>query len=397
MPAIVNPDMLVWAREEAGYSEKEAAERAKVTIEKLRSWERNETQPTLRQAELLARIYDRAFSLFSLPTPPQEPPLSAEYRHLPGVKPGGEPPDLRRAFRRLVHRRRLALYLFEELGTDPPDFPIRAHLREEIEELGRRVRAMLEVSLETQFGWRSEFAAFRAWRAAVEHLGVLVCQMPGVSIDDLRGTSIVHFPLPVIGVSSKELPLSKPFTLIHELAHLALAASEEERPASEEKRDGPSWLEVERYCESVAGAVLMPPEAIESDRNIAAQRNSRSWTVSGMRSVAKHFKATPTAVATRLLRIGIMSPSAYTRWKADWAKYTNEHPGGPSFGIATQAEKAVNRNGPLFTSLVLSALSSDRITSVDACHYLNLGFEHVETLRRGWIETPMGLASAVGE
>jgi hypothetical protein len=39
------------------------------------------------------------------------------------------------------------------------------------------------------------------------------------------------------------------------------------------------------------------------------------------------------------------------------------------------------------------SISSERISSVDASHYLDLGFGHVETLRRGWIEKPAGLAA----
>lgn len=79
-------------------------------------------------------------------------------------------------------------------------------------------------------GFVREFAAYRVWRIAVERLGVLVCQMPGKGLGDVRGTAIVHFPLPVVGISSKELSLRKPFTLLHEVVHLALAA-DEEKPA----------------------------------------------------------------------------------------------------------------------------------------------------------------------
>jgi len=243
---MVNPPLLVWAREEAGYSLAAAAERAGqgFTLAKLQAWESGDAQPTLNQAQRLARIYERPLSVFSLPAPPQLPPLATEYRRLPGVQPGAELPELRLGIRRLVHRRRLALHLYAELGDDPPEFHLRAHLRESVEAVGQRLRAALAVSLSEQFGWVSEFAAFRQWRTAVERLGVLVCQMPGKGIGEVRRTSIVHFPLPVAGISSTELPLSKPFTLLHEVVHLALAAAAEERPALNEERDEPGWLEV---------------------------------------------------------------------------------------------------------------------------------------------------------
>jgi len=395
VPAMVNPPLLVWAREEAGYSLEAAAERAGqgITVVKLQAWENRQAQPTLNQAERLAIIYERPLAIFSLPAPPQLPPLATEYRRLPGVRPGAEPAALRLSIRRLVHRRRLALHLYAELGDDPPEFQLRAHLRESVEAVGQRLRAALGVSLDEQLAWPSEFVAFRQWRVAVERLGVLVCQMPGQGIGEVRGTSIVHFPLPVAGISSKELPLSKPFTLLHEVAHLALAAAAEERPALTEDRGEPDWLEVERFCEGVAGAALMSPDAMEANGDVVRQRRDRAWDVERMRRVAKRFRVTPTAAATRLLRMGVMSPVAYARWKTDWQTYREAHPDRPGFGIASPAEKAVSRNGPLFTSLVLSALSGERISSVDASHYLDLGFGHVETLRRGWIAKPAGLAA----
>lgn len=394
---MVNGPMLEWARAEAGYALEQIAQKIHQPVEKLRAWETGTAQPTLPQAERLAKLYERPLSLFSLSSPPQIPALATEYRRLPGVRPGAEAPELRLAVRRLVHRRRLALNLYSDLGDDPPEFPLRAHLRENVEDVGERIRAALDVPVADQLRWVSEFAAFRTWRVAVEHLGVLVCQMPGKGLGDVRGTAIVHFPLPVIGLSSKDLPLSKPFTLLHEFVHLALAAADEEKPASEENRDEPSWLEVERFCEGVAGAILMPRDAIQCDEDVVVQRRAVRWDVMSIRRIAKHYRVTPTAVATRLLRMRAMTPTAYAKWKEDWQTYRETHPDRPSFGIASPAEKAVSRNGPLFTSLVLSALSNERISSVDACHYLDLGFGHVETLRRGWIEKPTRLAAVAAD
>jgi len=394
---MVNGPMLEWARVEAGYALEQVAKKIHQSLEKLRAWETGTIQPTLPQAERLAKLYERPLSIFSLPSPPQIPPLATEYRRLPGVRPGSEPPELRLAVRRLVHRRRLALHLYSDLGDDPAEFALRAHLNENVEDVGERLRSALGVPLSEQLSWVSEFVAYRVWRVAVERLGVLVCQMPGKGLGDVGGTAIVHFPLPVVGVSSKELPLRKPFTLLHEVVHLALAAANEEKPALEESRDEPSWLEVERFCEGAAGAALMPRAPLRSDEDVVAQRRSGRWDMAGMRRIAKRFRVTPTAVATRLLRMQVMTPTAYARWKEDWQAYRDSHPDRPGFGIASPAEKAVSRNGPLFTSLVLSALSNERISSVDACHYLDLGYGHVETLRHGWIERPMGLAAVAAD
>lgn len=394
---MVNASLLVWAREEAGFTLEEVAERVGRPVAQLRAWEDGQEQPTLRQAEALAKLYDRPFSIFALPAPPSLPPLAAEYRRLPGVRAGAEPPELRKAVRRLVQRRRIALHLYAELGDEPVEFSLRAHLSENPETVGQSLREALGVTVPEQLAWASEFDAYRTWREAAERLGVLVCQFPGKGVGEVRGTSILHFPLPVIGISSKELPLSKPFTLLHELAHLALAASDEERPALRETEPEAEWLKVEQFCETAAAAALMPKSVFVQDSDVADQHRSGDWPVEPMRRTARRFRVTPTAVATRALRLGMMSPRRYNEWKETWEAYRAAHPDRPGFGIASPADKAVGRSGPLFASLVLSALSSDRISSTDAANFLDVGFGYVETLRKDWTQRPAQLAGMAGE
>jgi Zn-dependent peptidase ImmA (M78 family)/DNA-binding XRE family transcriptional regulator len=383
---MVNPLLLVWAREEAGFTREEVAQRAKRSVEALRAWEEGEAQPTLHQAEALAKLYNLPFSIFSLPTPPQLPPLAAEYRRLPGIRAGAESPELRAAIRQLVQRRRIALHLYAELGDEPIDFPLRAHLREDPQTVGQAIRAALGIPITAQLNWESEFVAYRTWRQAVERLAILICQFPGKNLGEVRGTSILRFPLPVIGISSKELPLSRPFTLLHELVHVALAASREENTALTEVGPEAHWLEIERFCETVAGEVLMPKNDFAQDSEVLQQTRTGNWRVEAIRKTARRFRVTPTAVATRALILGLMTPRMYNIWKGAWEAYHASHPDRPGFGIATPAEKAIGRNGPLLTSLVLSALSNEQISSTDAANFLDVGFAHVETLRKGWME-----------
>jgi hypothetical protein len=61
---MVNEPLLLWAREDAGYSLSEASDHAK--------------------------LYGRTLSVFSLQKPPDLPALASEYRRLPGIKPSSE-------------------------------------------------------------------------------------------------------------------------------------------------------------------------------------------------------------------------------------------------------------------------------------------------------------------
>lgn len=231
-PALVNPSLLVWAREQGGYAPETVAKRLSVKVERFLAWERGDRKPTVRQVEALARFYHRPFGLFFLPQPPELPPLAAEYRRLTGVTPGVESPELRLAIRTMSYRRETATELSEELGTSLPSFRLTAHPGEDPNVVGARLRSALGVSIEEQLSWKNEWQAWSRWRDAAESVGVLVFQFPQVPLSEARGISLLHFPTPAIGVNSKEgSPGARIYTLAHELAiwHLPPPARNDRR------------------------------------------------------------------------------------------------------------------------------------------------------------------------
>jgi Zn-dependent peptidase ImmA (M78 family)/DNA-binding XRE family transcriptional regulator len=380
IPALVNPVLLTWAREQSGYAPGPVAKRLNVKPERLLAWERGEVKPTVRQAQALARFYHRPFGLFFLPQPPALPPLATEYRRLPGVTPGVESPDLRLAFRTMSNRRDVILELIEEMGESVVEFSSQAHLREAPTETGQRLRELLDVSVQEQLGWKDEWQAWRRWRETVESVGVLVFQFPKVSLDQARGVSLLKFPMPAIGINSKEsAPGARIFTLLHEFTHIALATGQEERVALNESRNDTEWLNVERFAEEVASAILIPEDVLQGFlRRMSVSRDA--WDVPLVRSLAAKFRLTPLAMATRLRAAGQLSWEGYRSWKEAWAKYIATLK--PSTGgFAHPVDKTLGRAGRPFTQLVIEALDSNRITAVQACRYLDLRFEHFERLR----------------
>lgn len=384
--ALVNPPLLVWAREESGYARKSVANRLKVKLERLLAWERGDLKPTVRQVQQLAKIYQRPFGVFFLPQPPSLPPMAAEYRRLPGVETGAESPELRLALRVMSQRRQVALDLLEELGNPISKFQTPAHLLEAPETVGNRLRSLLEVTNQEQLEWKDEWEAWRRWREAVESVGILVFQFPKVSLNQVRGLSLLSFPLPVIGINTKERsPGARIFTLVHELTHIALSVGGEEVPAIGETRDDVAWSAVERFAEETASAVIVPATVLAGFlRRMSVARDA--WDVSLVRTLAAKFRVTPMAMATRLRVEGALTWEGYSRWKDDWAEYIKTLKPRPG-GFASPVDKALGRGGRPLAQLVVEALDSNRITAVEACKHLDLRFEHFDQLRmelRDW-------------
>jgi Zn-dependent peptidase ImmA (M78 family)/DNA-binding XRE family transcriptional regulator len=380
VPALVNPPLLVWAREQSGYDPEPVAKRLKVKKERLLAWERGEDRPTLRQAQALAKMYHRPFGVFFLPQPPALPPLASEYRHLPGVRPGIESPELRLAIRIMSLRRDAAIDLSGQLGVPIPPFPLEGHLSEGADSLGGRVRTALGVSIEEQLKWDNDWQALRRWRTAVESAGSLVFQFPKVGLGEARGLSLLEFPLPAIGVNSKEAsPSARIFTLIHEFIHLALAAGREEQVALRESRSENEWRDIERFAEETASAVLIPEATLSPMLDHVSHLPER-WTVEAVSTLARKFKVTPLAMATRLRARRTLTWAGYNVWCAEWKAFLESLPPRRK-GFAPPVTKTLGRAGEPFSRLVIHAMDTDRITAVDASRLLDLGFGHFDKLR----------------
>jgi Zn-dependent peptidase ImmA (M78 family)/DNA-binding XRE family transcriptional regulator len=375
----VNPALLAWAREESGYDRERVARRLQVKEERLAAWESGERQPTFRQIEHLAAFLRRPLSVFFLPRPPQLAPLAADYRRLPGIQPGHESPELRLALRQMLSRRENALNLMGEMGDALPEFTLRANLNESAAAVGARMREATGIDALTQLDWADAWRAWASWRGAVEGLGVLVFQFPKVALEEVRGLALLRMPLPVVAINSKEMPEAKAYTVFHELAHLMLAAGNEEKPALREDRTPAEWEKVERFAEIAASHALVPEATLSTVIGNLRLRHT-TWDIQDVRRIAKAFRITPLAMATRLRESQHMSWAKYNQWRADWDAYVATLPPRRG-GFASPVEKAVSRAGRPFTQLVLEAFSANRLTAVDAARYLDLRFEHFENLR----------------
>ncbi len=381
IPAIITPKLLVWAREEAGYSIEAVAGKMKRPAEDIRAWEAGEKRPTLRQAEALAKMYQRSYALFTLDEPPQSAPLASEYRRLPNITPGNESPELRFALREMISQRDVSMALAEAIGERIEPFVLNASLTENPAALAARIRSVLAVPADAPLCWKDDSMAWREYRNAIEALGVFVFVFSGVETTEVRGVSLFHSLFPVIGINSREITASRPFTLLHEFVHLLLANAREEKSARDETRTNAEWETLERFVEKVVGNILIPGTQILAEDSIRSHGVSSYWSVSEIARLARRYKVTPAALAARLLELKRLNYDSYRTWKTEWQDYLRSLPAKKRVVIVPQTVQSLNRNGTRYSRLVIEALNMDQITPVQASRFLKIRFPYVEEMR----------------
>ena len=65
--ALVNPDLLVWARRNSSLTIEQVAKKVPVKPTHLKQWEKGELRPTIKQLSKLGHIYKRPIALFYRP------------------------------------------------------------------------------------------------------------------------------------------------------------------------------------------------------------------------------------------------------------------------------------------------------------------------------------------
>jgi Zn-dependent peptidase ImmA (M78 family) len=348
MRAAVKPDVLRWARESIGYDVATAAKRIGVRPEILHAAEDGRHLLTIRQAELAADMYDRPLAAMFLPAPLEEEPQQTQFRRLPGAPPPPWPPEMAKLVRRVRLRQEAAVELYDALDEAPPWPSARLELEGNLKSASRRTREVLGIALAEQASWNDKHAPLRHWVDAVEELGILVMQDGSLPVETMRGFASTHAEVPAIVVNTKDDPRARAFTVLHELGHLLLSLRSE--------------AQSERWCETFAGEVLMPPEALRS----AFSELRRSDPLETVDLVAARFSVTPMAAAVRCSLSELLSHDESTEIIAKIRQRTG--PGGTG---GDYYRIQIARLGPSYINLVFDALDSRAITFSSASSLLS--------------------------
>lgn len=315
-----NPTVLKWAREQSGLNSKEVAEklkRKKITAQTIVDWEKGVAYPSYAQLESLAyKIYKRPLAIFFFPIPPDESDIKQSFRTIP------EPvEDLSPRMRIMLRNARsMQLNVMElseveknkktkekkvfkdiQFTTTPP-----------INELVKKVRKYLDISLEEQRSWSelkntwdSSDTALKKWREAIQSCGVFVFK-DSFKDDNFSGFCLYDKDFPIIYVNNNEAKNRQIFTLFHELAHILFHTSgfdpiNENHFRSQLKGDN---KKIEMVCNEFAGAFLVPEESLPKKIEL---KDIKKW--------ADSYSVSQEVFLIRLLKNGRISKSDYNKEK----------------------------------------------------------------------------------
>jgi Zn-dependent peptidase ImmA (M78 family)/transcriptional regulator with XRE-family HTH domain len=394
----INPSILTWARETAGLSIGEAAERLGLSAtesssaeEKLLALEEGERKPTRNQLLKIASVYRRPLTAFYMAAPPVIGNRGEDFRTIAGQVSAKETALLDALLRDIRARQDMVRSILEDDDdTAPLPFVGRTSIGENVALVADTIRQALGIAAARDMRrFNGPEALFNDLRERVEKIGVFVLlvgnlgsHQTNISEGIFRGFAIADEIAPFIVINDQDAKAARSFTLIHELAHIFVGSTGVSGSPTAVEPATPTGR-VEQFCNDVAGEFLLPTGELPAVGQIAegAEREV-------IRMVAESWNVSEPMVAYRFQRTGRITETKYrdlmahyaARWRQvrERAREQNrEAEGGPNYYVVRK-----HRLGRALLGLVGRTLRDDALTHTKAAKMLGVKPSSVEPLLR---------------
>jgi Zn-dependent peptidase ImmA (M78 family)/transcriptional regulator with XRE-family HTH domain len=374
--AYITPNVLKWARESARMTAETAAAKVSVTADKLKEWEAGTSQPTIRQAQTLAKAYKRPFALFFLPEVPHDFQPLQDFR-----KSGSKTLTTSSIFiiREIQQKQAWISDVYSENQEAKLAFVGRFSIKDNPQAVAKDILNTLKIN---PASYKTD-NPIKEWIDAAETNGIFVSRTSFIhsrlklDSEELQGFAIADPHAPFIFVNSEDWNAPQLFTLVHELAHIWIAETGISNEVEPDIKHKDKFHPVELFCNEVAANALMPKEIVLSFDSESFQNSNDVF------KVAKQLGVSSFALLVRVLNLKIISTPAYQKLKkqadVDYAEYLKreaekkakqkekDKPGRPNYFLLQ-----LNRNSRLFTQTVLDAFHGGFIEPTLASNLLNV-------------------------
>lgn len=379
----VAPSVMIWARESIGLSREEAAKRLKMDEVTLGYLEWGAYDPTFAQVERMAKVYQRPLVAFFLSEPPDDRDGMPDFRLLPGNRKRAWSPEMHVAYRRVRDQRDAALAIAEATGEPPQLLELSLQISDDAEAIAEMIRRWLKAPPPDNFAALTQGRALSLWSRIIEQRAILVTQVEGVPVDEMRGFSLAARPFPIIAVNSSDSLRGRTFTLLHELIHVLLQEDALCDLGQRRVLKGPK-AQVERFCDEVAAAVLMPRDDVTTHQLVEGVTTPRTWSDQELKVLATSFAVSEEAMLLRLVTLNKASMDFYMRkhrqFMAIYEERRQRRMQKKASGGPTYYQRKLRNYGQRFVRTAINAYEQQYIDGTDLAHYLDIKLNHLPAL-----------------
>lgn len=382
--AYITPNILKWARESARMTEETAAAKISVNVDKLKEWEEGISQPTIRQAQTLAKSYKRPFALFFLPEIPKDFQPLQDYR-----KSGSKSLSTASIFiiREIQQKQSWISEVNEENNEDKLSFVGKFTINDNPEIVADSILNTLGI---IPANYKTD-NPIKEWIDKAESNGIFISRTSFIhsrlklDSEEIQGFAIADTFAPFVFINSDDWNTPQLFTLVHELAHIWIAETGISNDIEPEIKNKDKFHPVELFCNEVAANALIPKNIINNLGKATFNNSKKVFNASKILGVSSF------ALLVRALNLDVISLDVYQKLKKEaeidynaFLKREDEKKvkqkekakkGGPNYFLLQ-----LNRNSRLFTQIVLDSFRSGFIEPTQASNLLNVQINKFQKL-----------------
>lgn len=291
----VNIDILKQCREQIGLT----LEIVKKKVKSIDEIELGKKKPTFKQINTLAEMYKVPRWVFVSKTLPDQ--YQFDKKILSFRQFANNRADIfsdykvRSLVAKIENIRTLIIDLLEDVDEKIETFrPPKLKTDTTAEDAANKVRKWLDLTSSV------DFEVLKEKLESKDIFVFLTSKYKGWSHIDkelFRGLAIYYLKLPIIIINDSDFKKAQSFSLIHELGHLLKKESEIDNWNTQNRN-------VEKWCDSLAGNVLLPKKQIKAN-------DISPLDLDGIKSAAKRCKVSPYVYIVRLRQLNIINQVRY--------------------------------------------------------------------------------------
>ena len=374
----LQPEVLRWARERAGFSQEELAKKFPINVDRVTGWEKTGKISIAQADKLAAKTYTPLGYLY-LSEPPEEPLPIRDFRTRDDGPPRRPRPDLLDTIYQMQRRQSWMRDDLVEGGSDPLEFVGAYSMTDGHIEVAAAMRAALRLSYDWAEERSSWSEALRFLRNRLDEVGVLIVFNGVVGNNNTRtldpqeflGFALVDEYAPLVFVNSAYYIAAQIFTLAHEVAHLFIG----ETGLSSFDNLLPADDETERFCNQVAAEFLVPQAELQAYWPAARASDNP------FQGIARKFKVSGIVAARRMLDLELIDWGAFLDFYENNKTQGQRRPTTKPNGNFWNTQRW--RIGPSFASAVARAAREGRLLYREAYSLTGLKRNTFENMPEG--------------
>lgn len=335
------------------------------------------SQPTIRQAEILAKAYRRPFSVFFLPDIPRDFQPLQDFRRKNAKSLGTASTFI---IREIQQKQTWISDLYQQNNEEPLPFVGKYSLRSNPQIVAKDILDTLQIHPQKYLLENP----IREWIQKAESKGIFISRTGFIHTrlkldnEELQGFAIADKFAPFVFINSDDWDAPQLFTLLHELAHIWIGTSGISNEIEPELKHKDKLHPIELFCNEVSANALMPAAIMKSlDDSVFSSSNevfkeARRFGVSSFAFLFRAFNL-EMILADKYRKLKKEADIAFQAFlvkeeerKAVQKAKQKEKPGGPDHYLLL-----TNKNSHLFTKIVIEAFRGGFIQPTQASTLLN--------------------------